>query len=81
LLPDQQSAKCLKVDFRAWEIRVAQRQLGRSSIELTVDTCGRWLSFGDKNLVDRLDAASGSKTVAGCEESPDEIRAVSIFRR
>jgi integrase len=42
-----------------------QRQLGHSSIKMTVDTYGRWLPMGNKAAVDRLDdSASGSKTVA-----------------
>jgi integrase len=32
-----------------------QRQLGHSSIKLTVDTYGRWLPMGNKAAVDRLD--------------------------
>jgi hypothetical protein len=45
-----------------------QRQLGHASIQLTVDTYGKWLPMGNKGAVDRLDehqaAASGSKMVA-----------------
>src|SRR4029450_3918803 len=45
-----------------------QRQLGHASIQLTVDTYGRWLPMGNKAAVDRLDdavpGASGSKVVA-----------------
>ena len=45
-----------------------QRQLGHASIQLTVDTYGKWLPMGNKEAVDRLDeiqpAESGSKTVA-----------------
>jgi integrase len=41
-----------------------QRQLGHSSIKLTVDTYGRWLPMGNKAAVDRLDGATGSKVVA-----------------
>jgi integrase len=33
-----------------------QRQLGHSSIKMTVDTYGKWLPAGNKNAVDRLDA-------------------------
>ena len=44
-----------------------QRQLGHASIQLTVDTYGRWLPMGNKAAVDRLDhagpGASGSKVV------------------
>jgi hypothetical protein len=42
-----------------------KRQLGHASIELTVDTYGKWLPRGNKAAVDRLDDhASGSKVVA-----------------
>lgn len=41
-----------------------QRQLGHSSIKLTVDTYGRWLPVWGKGSVDRLDERSGSKMVA-----------------
>jgi len=34
-----------------------QRQLGHSSIKMTVDTYGKWLPSGNKNAVDRLDEA------------------------
>jgi integrase len=32
-----------------------QRQLGHASIQLTVDTYGKWLPMGNKGAVDRLD--------------------------
>ncbi|TDI45724.1 MAG: hypothetical protein E2P00_03090 [Acidobacteria bacterium] len=32
-----------------------QRQLGHASIQLTVDTYGKWLPMGNKAAVDRLD--------------------------
>jgi integrase len=45
-----------------------QRQLGHASIQLTVDTYGKWLPMGNKGAVDRLDEAaadqSGSKMVS-----------------
>jgi hypothetical protein len=41
-----------------------QRQLGHSSITLTVDLYGKWLPMGNKAAVNRLDDASGSKSVA-----------------
>jgi integrase len=37
-----------------------QRQLGHASIQLTVDTYGKWLPMGNKAAVDRLDDQSGS---------------------
>lgn len=46
-----------------------QRQLGHASIQLTVDTYGKWLPMGNKSAVDRLDAVPmgvcGSKVVEG----------------
>jgi len=41
-----------------------QRQLGHSSIKMTVDTYGKWLPMGNKAAVNRLDDRTGSKTVA-----------------
>ena len=35
-----------------------QRQLGHASIQLTVDTYGKWLPLGNKAAVDQLDAPS-----------------------
>jgi hypothetical protein len=40
-----------------------QRQLGHASIQLTVDTYGKWLPMGNKAAVDALDSPSGSKVV------------------
>src|SRR5687768_9086039 len=49
-------------------VTYVQRQLGHASIQLTVDTYGKWLPMGNKAAVDRLDAVasdeSGSKMVA-----------------
>jgi integrase len=46
-----------------------QRQLGHASIQLTVDTYGKWLPMGNKAAVDRLDDyQSGSKMVAAAAE-------------
>jgi integrase len=57
-----------------------QRQLGHASIQLTVDTYGRWLPMGNQAAVDRLDESSGSKMVAktesgdpGVPEPPDLV--------
>ena len=52
-----------------------QRQLGHSSIKLTVDTYGKWLPMGNKAAVDRLDDQSGSKMVA--IGSPPELKSES----
>ena len=44
-----------------------QRQLGHASIQLTVDTYGKWLPMENKGAVDRLDKASGSKWTLAAE--------------
>ena len=50
-----------------------QRQLGHSSIKLTVDTYGRWLPMGNKQAVDKLDSGIGSKVVAeAASGTPDD---------
>jgi hypothetical protein len=41
-----------------------QRQLGHSSIKLTVDLYGKWLPMANKAAVDRLDDAAPSQVVA-----------------
>ena len=40
-----------------------QRQLGHASIQLTVDTYGKWLPMGNKAAVDRLDQ-TGARTTS-----------------
>ncbi len=52
-----------------------QRQLGHASIQLTVDTYGKWLPLGNKAAVDRLDEQSGSKVVAnGVRDEGEEAK-------
>ncbi len=41
-----------------------QRQLGHASIQLTVDTYGKWLPMGNKGAVDRLDELHAAASVA-----------------
>ena len=41
-----------------------QRQLGHSSIKLTVDLYGKWLPMANKAAVDRLDDATPTQVVA-----------------
>ena len=48
-----------------------QRQLGHASIQLTVDTYGRWLPMGNKAAVDRLDE---SPPTSVAEASGSRIR-------
>jgi integrase len=54
-----------------------QRQLGHASIQLTVDTYGKWLPMGNKGAVDRLDEVaanpSGSKMVASGGGDPSKL--------
>jgi len=40
-----------------------QRQLGHASIQLTVDTYGRWLPMGKKAAVDKLDDGDQAEAV------------------
>ena len=54
-----------------------QRQLGHASIQLTVDTYGKWLPAGNKAAVDRLDGSgspedSGSATAEAPSEAETE---------
>jgi hypothetical protein len=46
-----------------------QRQLGHASIQLTVDTYGKWLPMGNKAAVDALDSPSGSKVMANASQA------------
>jgi integrase len=39
-----------------------QRQLGHASIQLTVDTYGKWLPMGNKAAVDSLEIINGPMT-------------------
>ncbi|PYN11279.1 MAG: hypothetical protein DME06_12230 [Candidatus Rokuibacteriota bacterium] len=81
-LPLHFTPHCLRHSYASQLLQVGapplyvKRQLGRHSIKLTVDTYGRWLPVGDRDLVDRRDeAASGSKVVAAGRgtilQSPD----------
>jgi integrase len=53
-----------------------QRQLGHSSIQLTVDVYGSGLPTNNRAAVNRLDDPSGSKVVAGESPIEAEVRAV-----
>jgi integrase len=73
-LPLHFSPHCLRHTFASLLLQqgespvYVQRQLGHATIQLTVDTYGRWLPLGNKAAVNRLDdpswRRSGSKTVA-----------------
>jgi integrase len=76
-LPRHYSPHCLRHTFASLLLQqgespaYVQRQLGHASIQLTVDTYGRWLPMGNKAAVDRLDRKSGSKTVASTNNDED----------
>ena len=70
-LPGHFTPHCLRHTYASLllqqgeSIVYVQRQLGHASIQLTVDTYGKWLPMGNKAAVDRLDyVTSGSKMVA-----------------
>src|SRR5262245_38506852 len=69
-LPLHFSPHCLRHTFASLLLQqgespaYVQRQLGHASIQLTVDTYGKWLPMGNKAAVDRLDDENGSKVVA-----------------
>jgi len=74
-LPVHYTPHCLRHTFASLLLQqgespaYVQRQLGHASIQLTVDTYGRWLPMGNKAAVDRLDDGSGSRTVANALKS------------
>src|SRR5262249_32154253 len=59
-LPRHFTPHCLRHTFASLLLQqgespaYVQRQLGHASIQLTVDTYGRWLPMGNKAAVDRL---------------------------
>ena len=77
-LPSHFTPHCLRHTFASLLLQAGkspayvQRQLGHASIQLTVDTYGKWLPMGNKSAVDRLDDPipalqfdrNGSKAVA-----------------
>ena len=69
-LPSHFTPHCLRHTYASLMLQqgesivYVQRQLGHASIQLTVDTYGKWLPMGNKGAVDRLDGESGSRTVA-----------------
>jgi hypothetical protein len=92
-LPAHFSPHCLRHTFASLLLQqgespaYVQRQLGHASIQLTVDTYGKWLPMGNKPAVNRLDEPSGSKVVAKKEsevpdtlETPDSIGGPSRTR-
>ena len=92
-LPLHFSPHCMRHTFASLLLQqgespaYVQRQLGHASIQLTVDTYGKWLPMGNKAAVNRLDDPSGSKVVAKTEsgapessEAPDFIGGPSRTR-
>jgi len=69
-LPLHFSPHCLRHTFASLLLQqgespaYVQRQLGHASIQLTVDTHGKWRPMGNKAAVNRLDDENGSKVVA-----------------
>jgi integrase len=69
-LPLHFSPHCLRHTFASLLLQqgespaYVQRKLGHASIQLTVDTYGKWLPLGNKAAVNGLDEESGSKVVA-----------------
>jgi integrase len=85
-LPPHFSPHCLRHTYASLLLQqgvspaYVQRQLGHASIQLTVDTYGKWLPMENHGAVDRLDAVatepSGSRMVATggkTEEKASEV--------
>jgi len=49
-----------------------QRQLGHASIQLTVDTYGKWLPMGNKAAVNRLDDSDVPDAPAASVTDPNQ---------
>jgi len=85
-LPLHYTPHCLRHTFASLLLQqgespaYVQRQLGHASIQLTVDTYGRWLPMGNKAAVDRLDDGSGSRTVANTPR-PRRVGPVSRIKQ
>jgi integrase len=82
-LPEHFTPHCLRHSYASRLLSdgvspaYVQRQLGHSSIRLTVDLYGRWLPMENKAAVDRLDdgaaGETGSKTVAAAAPAPQTL--------
>jgi Phage integrase family len=74
-LPLHYTPHCLRHTFASLLLQqgvspvYVQRQLGHASIQLTVDTYGKWLPMGNNAAVDALDSPSGSKVVANASQA------------
>jgi Phage integrase family len=83
-LPLHFSPHCLRHTFASLLLQqgespaYVQRQLGHASIQLTVDTYGKWLPMGNKAAVNRLDDESGSKTAAKLKTGTPAVTEVPV---
>jgi len=83
-LPLHFSPHCLRHTFASFLLQqgespaYVQRQLGHASIQLTVDTYGKWLPMGNKAAVNRLDDESGSKVVAKIRTGTPAVAEVPV---
>jgi len=74
-LPGHFSPHCLRHTYASLLLQAGespayvQRQLGHASIQLTVDTYGRWLPLGNKAAVDALDTIADDAQTASGEPS------------
>ncbi len=81
-LPLHFTPHCLRHSFASLLLQqgespaYVQRQLGHASIQLTVDTYGKWLPMGNKAAVNRLDDADGSRLVAKSATSGGRVSEV-----
>jgi integrase len=84
-LPMHFTPHCLRHTFASLLLQqgespaYVQRQLGHASIQLTVDTYGKWLPMGNKAAVDGLDVPSGSRMVATAGQETDGTSQVADF--
>ena len=83
-LPLHFSPHCLRHTFASLLLQqgespaYVQRQLGHASIQLTVDTYGKWLPMGNKAAVNRLDDENGSKVVAKTPTGTPDVSEVPV---
>jgi integrase len=86
-LPTHFTPHCLRHTYASQllslgeSIYYVQRQLGHASIQLTVDTYGKWLPAGNKGAVDRLDALAHSvRTPRAVGDGASEAAAERVRR-
>ena len=77
-LPPHFTPHCLRHTFASLLLQqgespaYVQRQLGHASIQLTVDTYGKWLPMGNKVAVDHLDDSDVPNAPATPVTDPNE---------